>query len=573
MFQFSRRRGNYMKTNSPQKLELFARCIAGMCFLLLFAFIWISISYTVKNTGYQQITDLTHVWNDDTGEPFELNQFSAQNNSSGQKIYYTSPGIPNNYILMFRCRNLFVNVYLDHQLIYEDNQYLHTIFGTSPGSRWHTITLDSSTIPRNICIEGFACYENSNGLIDNIYIGLADDVSRTIISHHFISFFIGVLLLVIGILLLIICIGFRKNKNLYWDLFYLGIGVISSSCWAISESLMCQLFFAHSEVIHLVSYASLITIPLSFGMLASHRLKGIYKRICQWYTIICSVNIIITTALHVTGIKEYHYTLTLTHILLVILVPFLLEILLSYADYDYKIKTKKSRYILIPALAVVTVCILVALIEYWLGWFDDYSKYTQIAMVSFIFCLVYYQLHQVVVMLQKGMEADVLHNLALTDYLTGLYNRTAFAEHSEKYLENMIKNSVLGIIQFDVNNLKTVNDTLGHEKGDYLIQLVAEGLQTSFSDSGNCYRMGGDEFLVILTGEDPQKDYEIGIRLLHTYCAAHNRQPDIDFKIQIAHGFVLGQNATLSEAIEEADILMYENKKHLKNQDKKRQTL
>ena len=175
--------------------------------------------------------------------------------------------------------------------------------------------------------------------------------------------------------------------------------------------------------------------------------------------------------------------------------------------------------------------------------------------------------------LQKGMQADMLHKLALTDHLTGLYNRTAFAEHQEQFLETMIKESVLGIIQFDVNNLKTVNDTLGHEKGDYLIQLVSEGLSASFSETGYCYRMGGDEFLVILTGKDPQKDYECGMRMLHTYCAAHNLQKDIEFPIVIAHGFVMEYGLTLSEAIEKADVLMYENKKVLKFEAPKRQTL
>lgn len=557
-----------MKTNSIHKYILLTSYFAWISLLFLFFLVGIGISHTVKNNHYELVKDLSHVWSDQSGKSLELNQFalSQATDSSGQKVYYTLPDIQNNYILMFRCRNLFVNVYLDNQLIYEDNKSLHTIYGTSPGSRWHTIALDSSSDGKTLCLEGFACYQDTNGLIDNIHLGSAKDVYRVTITQHFMSFFISLILLTLGVLLIIICIGFRKNRSIFWDLLYLGVGVIIASSWAISESLLCQLFIAHAEVMHLVTYTSLIGIPLCFGILALHRLSGIYKSFCLWYTILCSINALVTTTLHLTGIREYHYTLSFTRILLVILVPLLLKILLSYANYDSEKKKLKSKYILIPALTIVTVCILVALIEFWFGWFYDYSKYIRIAMVSFMACLVYYQMQQVINILQKGMEADVLHKLALTDHLTGLYNRTAFAEHSEKYLENMIKHSVLGVIQFDVNNLKTVNDTLGHEKGDQLIQLVAEGLQTSFSDTGNCYRMGGDEFLVILTGDNPQNDYEIGIRLLHTYCAAHNTQPDIDFSIQIAHGFVLGQNGTLSEAMEKADIRMYENKKQLKSQ-------
>ena len=467
---------------------------------------------------------------------------------------------------MFRCRNMFVNVYINDRLVYLDEQTQPAIFGTSPGSRWHMISLDSSTEPTVICIEGFACYGDSTGLIDNIYMGTSYEVYHEIVSSRFLSFLVGLSLLILSIILLLLCVAFRNRKNLRLDLFYLGIAVFFASCWSITESLLCQLFFARSEVVHLVTYLSLITIPLPFALLAAHRFRGKPKLLAQIYALLNCLNIFATTLLHITGIKEYHFTLTPTHVLLVFLIPVLLGLLLSYIDY--KENRKKMLYLLIPVFLIVSICIIVALIEYALGRFDGYSHYTQVAMITFMTCLVFYHLQQMVDVLQKGMQADMMHKLALTDHLTGLYNRTAFAEHQEQYLDEMMKHSVLGVIQFDVNNLKTVNDTLGHEKGDYLIQLVSEGLQASFSEMGNCYRMGGDEFLVILTGNDPQKDYECGMRLLHAYCAAHNTQKDIEFPLVIAHGFVMEYGLTLAEAIEKADILMYENKKALKHQQK-----
>ena len=556
-----------MKNDFAIKLNSFARCFAGICFLFLLLVTCYGIGYTVKNTASEQVTSLSEGWTDEEGNPFSLNTFqkAEETDTQGQKIYYTMPAISDNRTMIFRCRNMFVNIYVNDKLVYEDNKELHPIYGSSPGSRWHVLSLNSCDKPQTICIEGFTCYDDTDGLIDNIYYGRSANVYKEVVRHHFLSFFIGLFSLLIGIVLLILCIIFRSRRHMQLDLLYLGLGVFYASIWAITESLLCQLFFAHSEVIHLVTYTSLISIPLPFALLAALRFEGWKKRLSEVHAIINCINMTVITFLHITGIKEYHYTLTLTHILLAFLIPLLIELMLSYMDY--KNKNKKTKYLLIPILIAIVLCLALALFEFLLGWFDSYSSYTQIAMIGFLSCLVFYYLHQMIDVLQKGMQADMMHNLALTDYLTGLYNRTALAEHRENYLDTMMEHCALGVIQFDVNNLKTVNDTLGHEKGDYMIQLVSEGLQMSFSEHGNCYRMGGDEFLVILTGKNPKQDYENGIQQLLAYCEAHNAQSNIDFTLEIAHGFVLEKHISLSEAIERADNLMYENKKKLKEAD------
>jgi diguanylate cyclase (GGDEF)-like protein len=105
-------------------------------------------------------------------------------------------------------------------------------------------------------------------------------------------------------------------------------------------------------------------------------------------------------------------------------------------------------------------------------------------------------------MLFKGISRPFHKKLAYTDILTGLHNRTAF-ELDKRRLENNLKNHLpLTMIMFDLNNLKTVNDTSGHEKGDSYIILAARLIYEHFNDFGSCYRIGGDEFCVITTKTD-----------------------------------------------------------------------
>jgi diguanylate cyclase (GGDEF)-like protein len=94
--------------------------------------------------------------------------------------------------------------------------------------------------------------------------------------------------------------------------------------------------------------------------------------------------------------------------------------------------------------------------------------------------------------------------VAYTDLLTGLNNRTAF-ELDKKRIQGNLKNyTPLAMLMFDLNNLKEVNDTLGHSKGDFYLVSAAQLIQKHFGLQGECYRIGGDEFCVISAKQDPE---------------------------------------------------------------------
>ena len=79
--------------------------------------------------------------------------------------------------------------------------------------------------------------------------------------------------------------------------------------------------------------------------------------------------------------------------------------------------------------------------------------------------------------------------------------------------------------------------------------------------------MGGDEFMVVLDGIIPNADYDIGIKNLKLYCDEINRQKKLPLPLVIAHGFVIAKGGNnLTAAMEEADLLMYKNKRVLKQQ-------
>lgn len=87
------------------------------------------------------------------------------------------------------------------------------------------------------------------------------------------------------------------------------------------------------------------------------------------------------------------------------------------------------------------------------------------------------------------------------DELTGLYNRHSFSDKSEKIVKNEVKN--IGLVFADMNGLKFVNDNFGHHMGDTYICSFAEMLGEYFGKK-NCFRISGDEFVVIMTEQEQQ---------------------------------------------------------------------
>ncbi len=107
---------------------------------------------------------------------------------------------------------------------------------------------------------------------------------------------------------------------------------------------------------------------------------------------------------------------------------------------------------------------------------------------------------------QRRLRAEVarLSHQALVDGLTGLRNRRAFDEELDRALRARLRGATpdrLAIAMLDLRGLKDLNDSLGHQAGDERLVRLAEGLRAEVRGSDAIYRIGGDEFMVVLPGQ------------------------------------------------------------------------
>ncbi len=157
-----------------------------------------------------------------------------------------------------------------------------------------------------------------------------------------------------------------------------------------------------------------------------------------------------------------------------------------------------------------------------------------------------------------------LEYLALHDGLTGLANRKKFDEALRDFFEKAQENNAtFGVAFFDLDGFKAVNDTLGHDFGDFLLKEVSQKLVESVRESDLVARFGGDEFAALVTHISSEEDLiRVAKRCLDAIGTRVEKEGQVaDFGVSIGLALYPGAGKTPEELLKKADAAMYEAKK------------
>lgn len=158
---------------------------------------------------------------------------------------------------------------------------------------------------------------------------------------------------------------------------------------------------------------------------------------------------------------------------------------------------------------------------------------------------------------RKQLEDQLIYQ-STHDVLTGLYNRHYYETEITRLQKS--RQFPVSILVMDVNELKKVNDALGHDAGDRLLQCAAQGLMAAFRPEDLVARIGGDEFAVVLprTRLDAA---QLAAARVHENIARRNQECAEEFSISVAIGTACGEpGENLSDVFKKADQAMYREK-------------
>ena len=167
----------------------------------------------------------------------------------------------------------------------------------------------------------------------------------------------------------------------------------------------------------------------------------------------------------------------------------------------------------------------------------------------------------------KKLYQRKIEQQAYTDFLTGLYNRMCCERDLARQIDQAKKmNEVGALCYLDLDDFKHINDGLGHQYGDVLLKAISHSLQRIEGIQNNCYRMGGDEFVIVIPPEQYRRFDRIEEDIRQIFAKPWFLK-DTDYYCTMSMGIVTfpEYGDSVADLIKKADIAMYEAKKGGKN--------
>ena len=167
--------------------------------------------------------------------------------------------------------------------------------------------------------------------------------------------------------------------------------------------------------------------------------------------------------------------------------------------------------------------------------------------------------------LKNAQEYFMLKEEAVTDNLTGVYNRKGLFDFLERELPRARRyKKSISFIMTDMDEFKKINDTMGHQAGDYVLREFASILKKSFRRPDIVSRFGGDEFSILLPETELSDAHSIMMRVMETLKSHTFNWDSQKFRLKMSYGISnsneLDEHSNLEELIRLADSRLYENK-------------
>ena len=465
-----------------------------------------------------------------------------------------------NMALAFVSRHQNVEVYAGNKLIYYIRAH-KSIYGTTTGTNYTIINIPSYTT--DVVVRLTNVYDGYKARVTSFEYGDETRIMKELIAESLPSVILSSFIILIGFAMVILWIICRKNIAQTEAIFYFGLFAMIIGTWALNETDLATLLIEDRKIGSLIGYMLLMIMPVPFIMAEKNFFQGKKKSVvsnvlCVLFTVID----IVLLVCHMTGVKEFKNSVYIIHIMLVISMIYFCGVLIKRMHvngFDRKVKAN------IIGAAALGISMIVDLIAYYKG-MQQTDVMGKLGILVFIIVLGYESISEAFEKIKEGQKADFYKEMAVTDTMTGVYNRSAFEEweHETSDYEGY------SIVTFDLNNLKWCNDNLGHAAGDAYIQAAARIIKEIFGRHGKCYRIGGDEFCTVINQNS--KKFDIGRHVKQLRELEKYAEEELGIKglnVQIACGYAeydIKTDKNFEDTRSRADKRMYESKRRLKRE-------
>lgn len=405
-----------------------------------------------------------------------------------------------------------LEVSINGKIIFSENTtYPDKSFIKVSGKKWNQIPIHDVEAGSIIMISLKNESNSDNMVIHGVYLSRGADFSKKIIRENALSFIICIVFFMIGSSSYL---SYRYLKTRVNDTEFLNFFawiMIIASIWLTSENQIVKFFFPYPSLLSFIRAIALMLLPLT---LTSYLMfvDGIKDRkTLKYLALLLKYNFIFRLILAFFGIYSIS---SIDRLISLMIYLALISIVIIIFTSMYRGFTKRTIVIEISFMLLFAFLIT-----------DNYmlhdnqagynNLYAEIGLLIFFFSQMTTLSNKFKKIFNTLQVTEKYKNLAKTDIMTSLNNRFSFEDNLkkiDKIIDNdpsKLKSKNFSILMVDLNNLKPINDNLGHTYGDdalsrcaNAIKMAFQGSGINFGGTGRAFRIGGDEFAVIFFGID-----------------------------------------------------------------------
>ena len=473
--------------------------------------------------------------------------------------------------LRFTIHHSTVKIFVDGEEVYEYGSERFAL-NKALGSGIQLISFADEYKGKNIRIELVATEKRSFSTLDSFRLYHAEVAVRALLTENRIPLFVGCFLTIFGLVILILTACAMVFSKKYIRLLCISAFSLCIGLWTLCYNDVTLAFSIPLYSSSLIEYMALYLAPIPFFVYMKEHvdvLKNKFLKVCYWLILSLQVSAsVVILSLHTADIVHSTAVLEYMQILIAVMLIYLVFILilnLKNSDIIGKLNLAGMLFILFGSCC--------DLFTYYLKRYNGDTEInikgiSSVATLVYVFILIIGFYVNVTKKMMQDAEREFLIKRAYTDELTNLYNRRYCAELLNKY--DAEERNQYAIVCFDLNDLKKVNDTLGHVQGDNLIQNAARLIYDVFHKNSTVGRMGGDEFIAIVSCTETEVMNDLLEQL-------EQKMKDVnqnikEFEVSLAYGYAFSTELKEIESekvYQMADGRMYEKKKQMKRQMKK----
>lgn len=463
-----------------------------------------------------------------------------------------------NMALIFVTRHQEVEVYSGNDLIYYLKAH-KSVYGTTTGTNYTMVAIPENTTDVKVRLTNV--YAGTKVRETTFEYGDETDMVKGIVCSSLPSAVLSAFIILVGAGMILLWLVCRRKIAKTQSLLYFGTFAMVIGLWTLNETNLATLFVNDRKIASLAGYILLMMIPVPFVQAEKNFFEIKKSGISNIMCLIFLVMDIVLLSCHVSGIMELKNSVLFIHMMLIMSFFYFCGVVvrrIMLKGFDRKVKSN------IIAVIALGVSMVVDLFAYYRG-MQQTDVLGNLGILIFIVLLGYESISEVFEQIKEGQKAEFYREMAITDSMTGLYNRAAF----EEWEKSTTDYEGYAIVTFDLNNLKSCNDTIGHAAGDMYIKAAAAIIKDIFGRHGACYRIGGDEFCTVISQREKKFDIGRHIKQLREREKNENNENAIsNLEIHIACGYAQYDSSVdrdFEDTRSRADKKMYESKQQLKS--------